>query len=89
MQAVWRFETVTGRSYRHSCGMLSVQSLLLSFGRSEDSLLKLFGYWHTILPGSKRYLSESGMVGDNTDVRPPTPDEKWRGGGIAGGGGVE
>jgi hypothetical protein len=87
MQAVWRFETVTGRSYRHSRGMLSVQSLLLSFGRSEDSLLKRFGYWHTILPGSKRYLSESGMVGDNTDVRPPTPDEKWRGGAITGSGG--
>lgn len=52
MQAVWRFVTVTGRSYRHSRGMLSAQSLLLPFGRSED-LLKLFGYWHTILPGSK------------------------------------
>jgi hypothetical protein len=44
----------------------------------------LYGYWHTILPGSKRYLGESGMVGDSTDVRPPAPDEKWRGG-IGGG----
>ena len=91
MQAVWRFETVSGGSYRHSRGMLSPKSLLLRFGRSEESLLKLYGYWHTILPGSKRYLTESGMVGDNTDVRPPTPDEEWQGGvvaGIAGSGSV-
>jgi hypothetical protein len=27
------------------------------------------------------------MVGDNTDVRPPAEDEKWRGGMIGGGGG--
>jgi len=81
MQVVWSFETMTGRSYRHSRGMLSVQSLLLPFRGPEDSLLKLLGYWHSILPGSKRYLCESGMVGDNTDVRPPASDEKWPSGG--------
>jgi hypothetical protein len=84
LQVVWRFETQTGRSYRHSQGMLSPQGLLLRFGRLDDAQLKLYSYWHTILPGSKRYLGESGMVGDNTDVRPPAPDEKWRGGIIAG-----
>lgn len=84
LQVVWRFETETGRSYRHSEGMLSPQGLLLRFGRSDDAQFKLYGYWHTILPGSKRYLGESGMVGDNTDVRPPAPDEKWRGGIIGG-----
>jgi hypothetical protein len=84
LQVVWRFETETGRSYRHSQGMLSPQGLLLRFGRSEDSQAKLYGYWHTILPGSKRYLGESGKLGDNTDVRLPAPDEKWRGGVIAG-----
>jgi hypothetical protein len=86
LQVVWRFETETGRSYRHSWGMLSPQTLLLPFGRSHDSLFKLYSYWHTILPNSKRYLSESGMVGDNSDVRQPAEDEKWRGG-VAGGGG--
>lgn len=81
MHAVWRYETVTGGSFRHSRGMLSAQSLLLPFGRrSDDPWRKIAGYWHTILPGSKRYLSKSGLVGDNTDVRPPTDDEKWRGG---------
>jgi hypothetical protein len=78
LQVVWRFETETGRSYRHSQGMLSPRGLLLRFGRSDDAQFKLYGYWHTVLHGSKRYL------GDNTDVRPPAPDEKWRGGMIGG-----
>jgi hypothetical protein len=79
LQIVWRFETQTGRSYRHAKGMLSPHGLLLRFGRSDEAQLKLYSYWWTILAGSKRYLGESGMVGDNTDVRPPAPDEKWRG----------
>lgn len=84
LQVVWRFETVTGHTPRHSRQMLSPQVLLLPFGNPESSL-KLLKYWHTILPGSKRYLSQSGMVGDNTDVRPPAPEEKWPGkGGIFG-----
>ena len=86
MQVVWQFETATGRSYSHSRGMLSAQNLLLPFGRQDASWAKIFGYWQTILPGSKRYLSESGMIGDNTDVRPPAADEKWRGGVVMGGG---
>jgi hypothetical protein len=89
LHVVWRFETVTGRSYRHSQGMLSAQTLLLQFQMTEERR-KIFGYWFTILPGSKRYLGESGMVGDNTDVRPPAPGEKWpnRGGCFGGGGGA-
>jgi hypothetical protein len=86
LQVVWRFETETGRSYRNSQGILSAQGLLLPFDRPNDAQLKLYGYWHTILPGSKRYLGESGMVGDNTDVRPPAEEEKWRGGIMSGGG---
>lgn len=86
MHAVWRCDTVTGRSFRRSYGMLSAQSLLLLFGRrSDDPWRKIAGYWHTILPGSKRYISQSGLVGDNTDVRPPNDDEKWRGGIVTGG----
>jgi hypothetical protein len=48
--------------YRHSQGMLSPQGLLLRFGRPDDAQFKLYGYWYTILPGSKRYLGESGIV---------------------------
>lgn len=56
--------------------MLSGRELLLPFGIPE-SVLRIYHYWNTILPGSKRYLGESGIVGDNTDVRPPSQDEKW------------
>jgi len=84
LHVVWRFETEGGRSYRRSQGMLSPQGLLLRYGRSDDAHIKLHSYWHTIFPGSKRYLGESGMVGDNTDVRPPAEEEKWRGGIISG-----
>jgi hypothetical protein len=89
LQAVWRYETETGRSFRHSSGMLSTM-VLLPFNRRDESAMKLYAYWNTILPGSKRYLGESGMVGDNTDVRPPAHDEEWRGGmsGGRGGGGT-
>lgn len=80
LRVLWRFETITGRSYRHSQGMLSAQTLLLPFGMPEN-FLRLSRYWGIILPGSKRYLAESGMVGDNTDVRPPAPDERWPSGG--------
>lgn len=83
LQVVWRFETITGHKPRHSRRILSPQVLLLPFGKPASSL-KLLEYWHAILPGSKRYLSQSGMVGDNTDVRPPAPEEKWpsKGGGF-------
>jgi len=87
LQVVWRFETTTGRSFRHSRGMLSPRGVMLTFEGRTQSSLKLLTYWHTIFPGSKRYLGESGMVGDNTDVRLPAEDEKWRGGMIGGGGG--
>jgi hypothetical protein len=87
LHVVWRFETETGRTFRHSRGMLSPKGWLLSFYHQNESITKLNAYWQTIFPGSKRYLGESGLVGDNTDVRPPGDDEKWRGGMIAGGGG--
>jgi hypothetical protein len=86
LQVVWRFETETGRTFRHSRGMLSSNTLLLPFRPQNESATKLYTYWQTIFPGSKRYVAESGLVGDNTDVRPPADDEKWRGG-IGGGGG--
>jgi len=61
-------------------------SVLLPFGLSAKQLA-LYGYWHVILPGSKRYVSPDGqLIGNNTDVRPPIGDEMWAGG-IGGGGG--
>ena len=66
--------------------MLSPKPVLLPFEQRDRSAMKVYIYWNTILPGSKRYLGESGMVGDNTDVRPPADDERWQGGIIAGGG---
>jgi hypothetical protein len=87
LQVVWRFETETGRTFRHSQGMLSPKTLLLPFHRQDESATKLYAYWHTIFSGSKRYIGKSGLVGDNTDVRPPAEEEKWRRGIIAGRGG--
>jgi hypothetical protein len=84
MQQIWTFEEVNGRTYTASIGGGSNPSLLLPFGIPETSL-KLYGYWHVILPGSKRYLSGNGEeVGGNSDVRPPGPNELWRGGIVGG-----
>jgi hypothetical protein len=80
IQQVWTFEEVNGRQHSSSIGSGSNPSLLLPFGIAEKSL-KLYGYWHVILPGSKRYLNANGeQAGDNSDVRPPAADEVWRGG---------
>ena len=87
LQAVWRFETADGHSFRHSWGMLQSRGVLLPFGFSEVAR-KRDAYWHTILPGSKRYLTDGRMMGDNTDVRPPDADERIGSGGGGGGGGA-
>jgi hypothetical protein len=86
IQQVWSFQEVNGRTYTSSIGGGSNPSVLLPFGLSEK-MLKLYGYWQVILPGSKRYLSRDGeLVGDNSDVRSPGPEEVWKGG-VGGGGG--
>jgi hypothetical protein len=85
IQQVWTFEDAAGRpSGSSSIGSGWNPSVLLPFGLPEKTLA-LYGYWHVILPGSKRYLNAQGeQAGDNSDVRPPAGDEIWRGG-IAGG----
>jgi hypothetical protein len=86
IQQVWTFVEETGRTSSSSIGSGTNASVLLPFGLPQEQL-KLYGYWHTILPGSKRYFNAKGeQIGDNSDVRPPTGDEVWRGG-IGGGGG--
>src|SRR5580658_3727043 len=86
MELVWRYEEAGGRIYTRSYAMPSARRVLLPFGASPSSL-KLQTYWSTILPGSKRYVGENEMAGDNTDVRLPADDEIWKGGGGGGAGG--
>jgi hypothetical protein len=76
---IYRWEESSGRSggsnFRIGGGH---PSILLPFGLSDrDRRFQM--YWNTILPGSKRYLTSGKMLGDNRDVRPPTPEEEWKG----------
>ena len=57
-------------------------SLLLPFGLSDEAR-QFDRYWRTIFPGSKRYIGGGEVSGDNTDVRPPTPEEEWNGCGFS------
>jgi hypothetical protein len=83
---IWKLAPENGRPTGSKVSPAGGTSLLTPFGLDER-LSKLYGYWHVILPGSKRGIRGGSMFGDNTDVRPPQPDELWKGGGIGGGGG--
>lgn len=85
MELVWRYEEIGGRTYTGSSANTFGRALLLPFSTQVNP--KLQAYWNTILPGSKRYLGENEMAGDNTDVRMPDEDEMWKGGGGFGSGG--
>jgi len=88
IQQAWTFQERTGRTYTRFVRVGSNPAVLLPFGIPEN-LQKLYGYWHVILPGSKRYLNANGeQLGDNSDVRPPAPDEIWTGGVVGGRGGA-
>ncbi len=78
---IWKFELETGQSTSASMSSGGGTSLLLPFGLDER-LCKLYSYWHVILPGSKRLIRGLDWLGDNTDVRPPQPDEYWNGNSI-------
>lgn len=78
MSWIWRFEPETGRSTGSSV-MTAGTPLLKPFGL-DAGLRKLYGYWHVILPGSRRGIRGNSMFGDNTDARPPEPGELWTGG---------
>lgn len=78
---IYRYEELSGHGYSSNfiIGVGALPSVLLPFGMSEEMrLVQLYG--NTILPGSKRYISDGEMFGDNTDVRPPNPEEEWKGG---------
>lgn len=69
-----------GRVVTHSTMSGTNPSALLPFGLQERTI-KFDRYWNTIFPGSKRLIQfQGGMLGDNTDVRQPEPDEVWHGG---------
>lgn len=83
---VWTTETADGRRWPSYTSMIGGgPSLLAPFGL-DDRLRKLYGYWHTVLPGSKRLIRGNQLLGDNSDVRPPREDEIWKGGFVTGGG---
>jgi hypothetical protein len=84
---IWKFELETGQTMRSS-SMISAgdPSVLAPFGLGERER-KLYGYWHVILPGSKRGIRGGSMFGDNTDVRLPQIDELWKGGVLVSGSG--
>jgi hypothetical protein len=81
---IWRFEPETGSPISWSVSTGGGTSLLAPFGL-DDRTRKLYGYWHVILPGSKRAIHGMTMFGDNTDVRPPELGEHWRGSGFGAG----
>lgn len=77
----WKFEDVRGHHYKSRFTSAFGRNLLLPFG-ARPAQLALYGYWHTILPGSKRLLADAKIFGNNIDVRPPRGEEVWRGGGV-------
>jgi hypothetical protein len=74
LSLVWHYEEAGGRTEERPWKNLFGRALLLPFGYSPESL-KIEAYRNTILPGSRRYIGEYEMAGDNTDVRLPDPDE--------------
>ncbi len=79
MEVVWRHEQTDGRVIPQT---RSWNDVIVQRPSSP------MDYWRHILPGSKRYISEGGPVGDNSDVRPPTPEEVPKGGGGGSGRGL-
>jgi hypothetical protein len=81
LEAFWRSEDIRGSVYRNAT--VKTDPIWLT----PPPLLKIMTYWRTIMPGSTRYLGEDGVAGDNTDIRPPAPDEIWTRGVLGGGSG--
>jgi hypothetical protein len=87
LQVLWHLAFANGREAVGACAWAGSELLLLPFGLTpqDKSAIK---YSSAILPGSKRYITNAGnVIGDNTDVRPPSANELAQGGGIIGSGG--
>jgi hypothetical protein len=79
---IWhvRLSNRNGRVVTHSYSPGTNASVLLPFCLNK-LISKHRYYWHAIFPGSKRLVRFNGSIlGDNTDTRPPEPDELWHGG---------
>jgi hypothetical protein len=76
---IWKLEPEAGRPMGSRVSTASVPSVLAPFGL-EERIRKLYDYWHVILPGSKRGIRGNSLLGSNTDVRLPQPEEIWKGG---------
>lgn len=71
----WHVRLPDDRVVSHGFQPGANPSILLPFGLTARSK-RFHRYWNCIFPGSKRLIRfRGGMVGDNTDVRPPEPDE--------------
>jgi hypothetical protein len=75
----YRTEDESGRAGGANATMSgnSIPSVLLPFGLTPE-LRKQLLYQNAILPGSRRYIRDGELLGDNTDVRPAQPDEVWK-----------
>jgi hypothetical protein len=74
---IWHARLANGRVVTHSYSPGTNASVLLPFCLNK-LISKHHYYWHTIFPGSKRLVRFNGSIlGDNTDTRPPEPDELW------------
>jgi hypothetical protein len=84
----YRMEDESGRARdsNTTMGGNSVPSLLYPFGLTPEARKQLI-YYNAILPASRRYIKDGELIGDNSDVRPPKPDEVWEGGWFGFGGG--
>jgi hypothetical protein len=87
LQVLWHFAFADGREAVGACAWAGSELLLLPFDVTPQNKSAM-KYSSAILPGSKRYITNAGnVIGDNTDVRPPSDDEIAKGGGISGSGG--
>jgi hypothetical protein len=81
IEVQWRYEYASGRtmSFRSFNTTPILRDFLLPITPASDPVQRQRAYWYAILPGSRRYISESGIAGVNTDVRPPNGEEIWTG----------
>jgi hypothetical protein len=76
---IWLFSLKSGTKVPHRCTPGTNASVLLPFGL-DPRIKKVVAFSDTIFPGSKRLMTCDGaLYGDNTDIRPPAPDEIWHG----------
>ena len=79
----WRYTTARGGAHSSHCSNLGSSSIQLDVLSGRSEVVQDIGTF--ILPGSKRFITERGMFGNNLDVLGQDP--RPHGGGYAGAGG--